>query len=62
MDHDWAIYASQIIGHEYLEAGATLPDYTTSGLHTQTWYSDEKLTTVVTSVATNGTYYCRLER
>ena len=61
-DHDWEIYASQIIGHEYLEAGATLPDYTTFGFHTQTWYSDEKLTTIVTSVATSGTYYCRLER
>ena len=60
--HDWATYASQIIGHEYLEAGATLPDYTMSGFHTQTWYSDEKLTTPVTSVTTSGTYYCRLER
>lgn len=59
---NWATYASQIIGHEYLEAGATLPDYTVSNLHTQTWYSDEKLTTVVTSVTTSGTYYCRLER
>ena len=60
--HDWTTYASQIIGHEYLEAGATLPDYTISNFKTQTWYSDEKLTTVVTSVTTSGTYYCRLER
>lgn len=58
---NWTTYASQIIGHEDLEAGATLPDYTTSSFTTQTWYSDEKLTTVVTSVATSGTYYCRLE-
>ena len=28
---------------------------------TQTWYSDEKLTTPVTSVTTSGTYYCKLE-
>ena len=57
----WTTYATQIIGHEYLEAGAALPNYTNSGFTTQTWYSDEKLTTVVTSVATSGTYYCRLE-
>lgn len=58
---NWSTYASQIIGHEDLEAGAALPNYTTSSFTTQTWYSDEKLTTVVTSVATSGTYYCRLE-
>ena len=53
--------ATQIIGHEDLEAGATLPNYTDSSFTTQTWYSDEKLTTAITSVATSGTYYCRLE-
>ena len=58
---NWTTYASQIIGHEYLEAGATLPNYTDSSFTKQTWYSDEKLTTIVTSVATSGTYYCRLE-
>ena len=57
----WAAYASQIIGHENLEAGATLPNYTTDTFTTQTWYSDERLTTVVTEVATTGKYYCRLE-
>ena len=54
-------FATQIIGHEDLEAGTTLPNYTDSDFTKQTWYSDEKLTTVVTSVATSGTYYCRLE-
>ena len=54
------LFATQIIGHEYLEAGTTLPNYTNSDFTKQTWYSDEKLTTVVTSVATSGTYYCRL--
>ena len=58
---NWSTYASQIIGHEDLEAGATLPNYTTDSFTTQTWYSDEKLTTPVTSVTTSGTYYCRLE-
>lgn len=58
---NWGSYASQIIGHEDLEAGSTLPDYTTSSFTKQTWYSDEKLTTVVTSVTTTGRYYCRLE-
>ena len=58
---NWSTYASQIIGHEDLEAGATLPNYTTDTFTTQTWYSDEKLTTVVTEVATTGKYYCRLE-
>ena len=58
---NWTTYATQIIGHEDLEAGASLPNYTTSSFTTQTWYSDEKLTTVVTSVATSGTYYCRLD-
>lgn len=58
---NWTTYATQIIGHEDLEVGATLPNYTTSNFTKQTWYSDEKLTTVVTSVATTGTYYCRLE-
>lgn len=58
---NWINYASQIIGHEDLEAGAALPNYTTSSFTTQTWYSDEKLTTVVTSVTTTGRYYCRLE-
>ena len=53
--------ATQIIGHEDLEAGTTLPNYTNSDFTKQTWYSDEKLTTVVTEVATGGTYYCRLE-
>ena len=57
---NWTTYATQIIGHEDLEAGASLPNYTTSSFTTQTWYSDEKLTTVVTSVAASGTYYCRL--
>ena len=55
------LFAAQIIGHEDLEAGTTLPNYTNSDFTKQTWYSDEKLTTVVTSVATSGTYYCRLE-
>ena len=55
------LIATQIIGHENFEAGATLPNYTNSNFTKQTWYSDEKLTTVVTSVATSGTYYCRLE-
>ena len=55
------LFATQIIGHEDLEAGTTLPNYTSSDFTKQTWYSDEKLTTVVTSVATSGTYYCRLE-
>lgn len=52
---------TQIIGHEDLEAGTTLPNYTDSDFTKQTWYSNEKLTTAVTSVATSGTYYCRLE-
>ena len=54
-------FAAQIIGHEDLEAGANLPNYTDASFTKQTWYSDEKLTTIVTSVATSGTYYCRLE-
>ena len=58
---NWSTYSSQIIGHEDLEAGATLPNYTTDNFTTQTWYSDEKLTTVVTEVTTTGKYYCRLE-
>ena len=58
---NWSTYASQIIGYEDLEAGAALPNYTTTDFTTQTWYSDEKLTTVVTEVATTGKYYCRLE-
>lgn len=58
---NWSFYASQIIGHEDLEVGATLPNYTTDSFTTQTWYSDEKLTTIVTEVATSGKYYCRLE-
>ena len=58
---NWSTYATQIIGHEDLEAGATLPNYTTDSFTTQTWYSDEKLITPVTEVATSGTYYCRLE-
>ena len=58
---NWSTYASQIIGHENLETGATLPSYTTSNFTKQTWYSDEKLTNVVTEVTTSGTYYCRLE-
>ena len=58
---NWINYDSQIIGHEDLEAGATLPNYTTSSFTKQTWYSDEKLTNVVTEVTTAGTYYCRLE-
>ena len=57
---NWTTYATQIIGHEYLEAGTSLPDYTTSSFTTQLWYSDEKLTNVVTYVATSGTYYCKL--
>lgn len=61
VDKNWKSCSSQIIGHEDLEAGVTLPNYTTSSFTTQTWYSDEKLTTVVTSVATSGTYYCKLE-
>lgn len=58
---NWVTYESQIIGHEDFEAGATLPNYTNETFTTQTWYSDETLTTVVTSVATAGKYYCRLE-
>lgn len=33
---NWNSFASQIIGHEDLEAGAALPDYTTSSFTTQT--------------------------
>lgn len=58
---NWAEHSSQIIGHQDFNVGDTLPDYTTSDFTTQTWYSDETLTTVVTSVATAGKYYCRLE-
>lgn len=58
---NWSAVASQIIGHEDLEAGATLPNYTTDTFTTQTWYSDERLTTVVTEVTAAGKYYCRLE-
>ena len=58
---NWNTFATQIIGHEDLEAGTTLPNYTTDSFTTQTWYSDERLTTVVTEVATSGKYYCRLE-
>lgn len=58
---NWSAVASQIIGHEDLEAGATLPNYTTTDFTIQTWYSDEKLTTVVTEVTAAGKYYCRLE-
>lgn len=58
---NWIEYASQIIGHQDFNVGDTLPDYTNETFTTQTWYSDETLTTVVTSVATAGKYYCRLE-
>ena len=58
---NWSNYATQIIGHANLEAGASFPDISKGSFTTLTWYSDEKLTTVVTSVATSGTYYCRLE-
>ena len=33
---NWTAYASQIIGHEDLEAGATLPSYTTTKFTKQT--------------------------
>ena len=56
----WSNYVTQIIGHEDLTAGASLPNYTSTFFTKQTWYSDEKLTTAVTSVATSGTYYCKL--
>ena len=58
---NWNTFATQIIGHEDLEAGATLPNYTTDSFTTQNWYSDERLTTAITEVATTGKYYCRLE-
>ena len=58
---NWSNYATQIIGHANLEAGASFPDINKGSFTTLTWYSDEKLTTAVTSVATSGTYYCRLE-
>lgn len=58
---NWVTYESQIIGHQDFNVGDTLPDYTNETFTTQTWYSDETLTTVVTSVATAGKYYCRLE-
>ena len=58
---NWSSFASQIIGHEDLNAGATLPDYTTDSFTTQTWYSDKELTTEISSVEQDGRYYCRLE-
>lgn len=58
---NWSNFATQIIGHANLEAGASFPDINKGSFTTLTWYSDEKLTTVVTSVTTSGTYYCRLE-
>ena len=58
---NWSTYATQIIGHANLEAGASFPDINKGSFTRLTWYSDEKLTTAVTSVATSGTYYCRLE-
>ena len=58
---NWSTYATQIIGHANLEAGASFPDINKGSFTTLTWYSDEKLTTVATSVTTSGTYYCRLE-
>lgn len=58
---NWSVYATQIIGHQDFNVGDTLPNYTNETFTTQTWYSDETLTTVVTEVATTGRYYCRLE-
>lgn len=58
---NWSNFATQIIGHANLEAGASFPDINKGSFTTLTWYSDEKLTTVARSVTTSGTYYCRLE-
>lgn len=56
-----ATYESQIIGHQDFNVGDTLPSYANDTYTTCTWYSDETLQNVVTSVATQGRYYCRLE-
>lgn len=58
---NWVTYETQIIGHQDFNVGDTLPSYANDTYTTCTWYSDETLTNIVTSVATQGRYYCRLE-
>lgn len=58
---NWASVETQIIGHQDFNVGDTLPSYANDTYTTCTWYSNEELTQVVTSVTTQGRYYCRLE-
>ena len=58
---NWATYASQIVGHQDYVVGDELVNYSNETYTTCTWYSDKEMTIEVSSVESNGRYYCKLE-
>lgn len=57
---NWAKHASQIVGHQDYVVGDELVNYSNETYTTCTWYSDKKMTIEVSSVESNGRYYCKL--
>lgn len=57
---NWAKHASQIVGHQDYVVGDELVNYSNETYTTCTWYSDKKMTIEVSSVESDGRYYCKL--
>lgn len=58
---NWTNVASQIVGHQDYVVGDELVNYSNGTFTTCTWYSDKEMTIAVSSVESNGRYYCKLE-
>ena len=58
---NWTKHASQIVGHQDYVVGDELVNYSNETYTSCTWYSDKEMTIEVSSVESNGRYYCKLE-
>ena len=59
---NWSSHTSQMVGYGTgFEVGSTLPEYVRSSGVAITWYSDETMTTqITTSSSATDTYYCTI--
>ena len=57
---NWTKHASQIVGHQDYVVGDELVNYSNETYTSCTWYSDKEMTIEVSSVESDGRYYCKL--
>ena len=57
---NWTKHASQIVGHQDYVVGDEFVNYSNETYTSCTWYSDKEMTIEVSSVESDGRYYCKL--